>query len=91
MFSFADLLSFEKLITPTVIRIVYFLGLAFIALGGILGFFGALFSGNIGPAIVALIGAALGFLGWRIWCELVIVFFGLYDRAGEIRDRLAQR
>jgi hypothetical protein len=91
MFAFQDLLSFEKLVTPTVIRIVYFIGLVVIALGALIGVFDSLFAGQILAALGALIATVLGFLAWRIWCELVIVLFGLYDRAGEIRDRLPTR
>jgi hypothetical protein len=91
MFSFKDLFSFEKLITPMIIKLVYIIGLVLIALGGIVGFFGAFAASGFGSALLTLIGALVGLLAWRIYCELVMVFFGLYDRAGEIRDRLPAR
>jgi hypothetical protein len=91
MFSFADFLSFERLVTPTVIKIVYFIGLVLIPIVGVIGFFGAFAASGVGSALLELIVTLLSLLGWRIYCELVIVLFGLYDRAGEIRDRLPAR
>jgi hypothetical protein len=91
MFSFKDLLSFEKFITPTIIKLVYIVGIVLIVIGGLVGFFGAFAASGFGAALVTLIGALAGLLAWRVYCELVMVFFGLYDRAGEIRDRLPAR
>jgi hypothetical protein len=84
-------LSFEKLITPTIIKAVYVIGLILILLGGVISFFTSLFAGAFGSALLTLLGTLVGLLAWRMYCELVIVLFGLYDRAGEIRDRLPIR
>ena len=37
---------------------------------------------------LAVIGTALGALVWRVVCELWMLGFNIYDRLGEIRDRL---
>ena len=93
-FAINDLLSFEKLIAPTIIKIVYFIGLALIVLGVAFSVFGGLammsysFVSGLGTAIFAIMAGALGVLMWRILMEVYITFFGIYDRLGEVRDRL---
>jgi hypothetical protein len=94
MFSLSDFFSFEKYLTPTVIKIVYFIGLIVIALATLVGFLGGLFSftftGIIG-ALLVLVGGAVGILWWRVIIETTIIFFGIVDRLAEIRDRLPPR
>ncbi len=93
-FSANDLLSFEKLIAPSIIKLVYFIGLGLIAISVVLTVISGLAMMTYSPALGlgyifgALILAALGTLLWRITMELYMAFFGLYDRMGEVRDRL---
>jgi len=68
-----SLLGFEKMITPTIIKILYFLMLL-----GVLGSFVTfLFSGEILMSLGILI---FGTLGVRLWCELLILMFSIYDQ-----------
>lgn len=96
-FDVKSLLSFEKLIAPTVIKIVYFLGLAGITLVSVIGFlssFGMMqlsLSLGLWQMVISIFGFAFGILIWRIVTEIYTVFFGIYDRLGEIRDRLPPR
>ncbi len=86
-------LNFDKFVAPTLIKIVYWVGIV-----GIIGF--ALFtamssfgkmgydaSGAIGGVIIALIGGAVGILVWRVTCEIWIVLFSINDRLGQLVDR----
>ena len=91
MISFSDLLSFEKLVTPTIIKIVYYIAIVLIVISGLIGVFSAFALHGFGSALLALLTTLVGLLACRIYCELVIVLFGLYDRAGEIRDRIGSR
>lgn len=87
---FSDLTSFEKLISPTLIKILYWVGIVFIVIGGL----SALFTGfgvGVWQVLVAIIGTIAALLGWRVLCEIYIVVFGIYDRLGEIRDGSAGR
>lgn len=88
---FSDFLSFEKLITPSVIKIVYWLGIAVLVVFGVGSFFMGLFYGSFGAGLMSLVGSVLGLLLWRVMCELYIVIFGMFDRLGQIRDGLSQR
>jgi len=61
------------MITPTIIKVLYFLGLL-----GVLGSFVTfLFSGEILMSLGILI---FGTLGVRLWCELLILMFRIYDQ-----------
>jgi len=68
-----NLLGFEKMITPTIIKILYFLML----LGVLVSFVTLLFSGEILMSFGILI---FGTLGVRLWCELLILMFRIYDQ-----------
>ena len=93
----ADLLNFEKLLSLTLLRIVYFLGLIGIALAVLVSAFGALgvmrysFAAGLGTLVFALLAGSMGVLVWRAMCELWTVLFGIYDRLGQIRELLAAK
>lgn len=89
---FSDLFSFEKLISISLIKIVYWIGLIGGLIAGAVLFISALiFQGRVLTALSVLIGTVLGLLFWRVVCEAYIVIFGIYDRLGEIRDRTGSR
>lgn len=96
-FAISDLASFDKLIAPKVLKIVYWIGLIGIALACLFSFFGAfaMMSYSVGTALVtmimAVVGLAFGALFWRILIEIYMVFFGIYDRLGEIKASLAAK
>ena len=87
----SDFFSFERLITPSVIKIVYWLGIAVLLVFGVASFFMGLLSGSLGAGLLSLVGSVLGLLLWRVMCGLYIVIFGMFDRLGQIRDGLSQQ
>lgn len=89
---FMDFTSFEKLIAPSVIKLMYWIGIVGICLAGLGGMATAFsrFGGGFLQFLMAIIGTAAGLLFWRVVCELYIVAFGMFDRLGAIRDSLAQ-
>lgn len=92
---FTRMLGFEHLIGALLIKIVYWLGLAGIALYILFGLaavsqmsrYGAGSMGGLG-LLAVLLGGAFALLFWRFMCELWMVVFKIHDRLGEIRDRL---
>ena len=96
-FSLSDLGNFEKLIAPKVLKIVYWLGLAGIAAMCLISFVGSLAmlqysaATALGTMLLSAIGLAFGVLFWRILIEVYMVFFGIYERLGEIKDGLANK
>ena len=88
----SDFTSFEKLISPTLIKILYWVGIVVIVLGGLRALFTAFSAGGgVLGALLAIVGTIAFLIGWRVACEIYIVVFGIYDRLGEIRDRGAMR
>jgi hypothetical protein len=84
----SDFLSFDTFITPRIIRVVFAIGLLLIALGTltrvIWGIWQlSLFTGVILP----LIGACIVGLLWRIYCELILVFFDMRDKLADLAAR----
>jgi hypothetical protein len=90
-----SLFSFDRLLGPTLVKIVYFVGAAAIVVAGAITLLTAVFSlagGNFGAAIVQLLAVpavcAVAFVYWRFLCELFMLAFLAYERLGEVRDAL---
>jgi hypothetical protein len=84
----SDFLSFDTFIAPKIIRVVFALGLLLIALGTltrvIWGIWQlSLITGVVLPLIVACIVGLL----WRIYCELILVFFDMRDKLADLASR----
>ena len=87
------LLSFDRLIGPLLVKLVYYVGAAAIVLGAVgvlLTAIFSLFGGNVGFGFVQLIAvpavAAVGLVYWRFLCELFMLAFLAYERLGQVRD-----
>ncbi len=85
-------LNFNNLMGASLVKLVYYLGIASILLavaGGILGALGMLFSGNffgfIGALIFVPVGAIISLLVLRFACELYIVLFKMGEDISAIR------
>jgi hypothetical protein len=84
-----EFLSFRKFITPLIIQVIFWIGVVIYALAGLLMIiFGASnggFLGFLGGVIGGIIMFAVGSLLVRIWCELLILLFKIYDELVAIR------
>ena len=84
----SDFLSFETFIAPKIIRIVFLIGLVLIAIGvTVRVIVGLVHLELITGVILPLIAATLATVGWRIYCELVLVFFDMRDKLAEIAKK----
>lgn len=85
-----DMTSFDKFLTPTLIKAVYWIGNAGIALMSLMMILSA-FS-YMGRGVMQVLGAivffVVGLIFWRVMCEGIMLSFRIYDRLTEIRDRL---
>ncbi|SEJ69108.1 protein of unknown function [Variovorax sp. OK605] len=79
-----DLLGFDKMVTPIIIRILYFLGL----LGVLVMTVVSLFQGNILPAIGILV---FGAIMVRVYSELLILLFRIHDNLVSINQQMKDR
>lgn len=83
-----DFLSFEKMYSTMIIKLVYWLGILSIALATLSGIAAALsgYDTSILGAFGAILSGLFGLLFWRLVCELWVVMFGIHDRLGQLRD-----
>jgi hypothetical protein len=86
--NFAAFLSFRNMITPTIIQIVFIVGLivnAVSALGAFIAGMTQGFSGFLVGTLVAIVVLVVGSLLIRVYCELLILAFKIYDELKAIR------
>lgn len=93
MFQFQDLFQWDRFITPTIIKIFYWLVIALIILFGISGIFSALTLMAVSPfggfimLLSALAGIVVGIIFSRIGAELILIIFRINEHLGAIRDQ----
>jgi len=85
-----DFFSFRTMITPVIIQLIFWIGVALCIIFGI----GAMFvgsrygGGNPAYGLLILIG---GPVVVRIYCEILIIFFRINETLTEIKHALEQR
>jgi hypothetical protein len=101
--NFKNFLSFERMITPIIIKILFYIGLIGSLVGGIVVFFtsviGGFADGRPGPIFVGLLGGllggaltiVLGALAIRIYAELLILIFRINETLTDIKTLLQER
>ena len=93
MLSFKDLFQWERFITPSIIKLFFWLAVAIIVLFGLSGIASALTtmatSAGVGVFMLlgSLLGVTVGVLGARIIAEFVLIVFRINEHLGAIRSR----
>lgn len=93
MISFNDLLQWDRFITPTVIRIFYWMAVGLTVLTGLSFIFTALsmmavnFFAGFFMLIASILYVCAGIIFVRIVCELVMVVFRINEHLGAIREQ----
>ncbi|MBW8303386.1 MAG: DUF4282 domain-containing protein [Brevundimonas sp.] len=94
--------GFDQMIGSALIKIIYYIGLFVILIvtvlamfgGGVMGALGGGYGGGGGGFWMIIIAPIMGVIYlvfWRFICELWLLMFLMYNRMGEIRDRLPPR
>lgn len=85
--------SFDKMITPIIIKLFFWLGVLGIILFGISSIvFGAIAkSGGWIQIVIGIVCLFLGPIFIRIYCEMLIVFFKVQESLIQIRDFLFEQ
>lgn len=81
--SVSEFLNFRKMLTPAIIQIVFWAGIAVIAAGVI----GLLASDSAGTGLLLLV---FGPVLWRVYTELLIVIFRIHSSLEEANVSLRQ-
>ena len=93
MLSFRDLFQWERFVTPSVIKLFFWLAVAIILLFGLSGIASAvqMMAVNAGVGVFMLLGSLLGMtigiLSARIVAEFVLIVFRINEHLGAIRNR----
>ncbi len=93
MFGLGDLFQWERFVTPTVIKVFYWLAVVIAVLLGLAGAVSSLAAMAFNPfvgmifLIASLLGAAMGIILARIIAEFVLIVFRINEHLGAIRNR----
>lgn len=88
-----DFISFDKMITPTIIKILFWIGVVIsviIGLGAIISGCTAAYGGGaqvLGGIVVLIVGPITA----RVYCEILIVLFKMHQSLIDIRKSLQGR
>lgn len=83
-----DLLTFDRMITPMVIQVIYWIALAVVILGAVVSILFSLFDGRFLGVIVGLLWLVLGPIMVRVYCEILIILFRIYGALTDLGDSL---
>ncbi len=93
MFDLRDLFQWERFITPSIIKIFYWLAVGISVLVGVSGIFSGLTLmiasplGGLVVIVASLIGVFIGVIFARIVAEFVLITFRINEHLGAIRNR----
>ena len=93
MFSFRDLFQWERFVTPSIIKLFFWLAIAIIILFGLSAIATALQTMAANPSVGifmilgSLLGMTMGILFARIVAEFVLMVFRINEHLGAIRQR----
>lgn len=87
-----DFLKFRKMVTPAIIQVLFWVGVAVSVIGSlaIMAMSFGRYGGGIGTFLGGLLMLVLGPVVVRIYCELLILFFRMNETLTEIKDSLAK-
>ena len=93
MFDYRDLFQWERFITPSIIKILYWLAVAGSVLFGLSGIISGLVLSTVHPLsgvlsiIASLLAILIGVIFARVACEFVLIMFRINEHLGAIRQR----
>jgi len=93
MIGIGDLFQWERFVTPTVIKVFYWLAVVISVLLGLSGALSSLATMAVNPfvgmmdLIVSLLGGCMGIVASRIVAEFVLIVFRINEHLGAIRNQ----
>lgn len=83
--SFNDFTKFDKMITPTIIKFLFWIGVILTLIAGV----AMLFQGGV-SSLLGILTIVIGPLFIRLYCELLIVIFKIHENIVVIRQQSEQ-
>jgi hypothetical protein len=93
MFNFRDLFQWDRFITPSIIKVFYWLVVVITVVSGLSGIFSGLTLMLLSPlsglfmVVVSVVGTLVGVIFARIMSEFVLITFRINEHLGAIRNR----
>jgi uncharacterized protein DUF4282 len=93
MFSFTDLFQWERFVTPSIIKLFFWLAIAIVLLAGLSAIGSALGMMAVAPGVgiimllASVLGTVTGVIFARIVAEFVLIVFRINEHLGAIRSR----
>jgi uncharacterized protein DUF4282 len=93
MFSFNDLFQWERFVTPSIIKLFFWLAVGIILLSGLSGIASGLGMMRLSPGLgvmtllASLLGMVVGVIFARILAEFILIVFRINEHLGAIRNR----
>lgn len=93
MFRLGDLFQWERFVTPSIIKLFYWLAVGLTVLFGLSGIGSALGSMTVSPGLgilmllASLLGIVIGIVFARLVAEFVLIVFRINEHLGAIRNR----
>ena len=93
MFEWRDLFQWDRFITPSIIKVFYWLAIVLSALYGLSGVFSGLAMMAINPfsgfvlVLASLAGVMVGIVFSRVAAEFILIVFRINEHLGAIRDQ----
>jgi hypothetical protein len=93
MFNFRDLFQWDRFITPSIIKVFYWLVVVITVVSGLSGIFSGLTLLLLSPlsglfmVVVSVVGTLVGVIFARIMSEFVLITFRINEHLGAIRNR----
>jgi predicted membrane metal-binding protein len=93
MFEIRGLFQWDRFITPTIIKVFYWLVIVLIVLSGLSGIFAGLASMAVSPfsgfitILLNVAGVLVGIVFSRIAAEAILIVFRINEHLGAIRDQ----
>jgi len=83
-----EYLSFRKMITPVFIQVLFWIGVALCVIMGLVSIIGGAAARYGGGArvLAGLLTIILGPIFVRVYCELIMIMFRIYDVLLDIRE-----
>jgi len=81
--------KFERMITPFIIQVIFWVGFIIAIIGGIFMIIsGITGDGGFGGVFIGLMIMLIGPIAIRIYCEILIIAFKMLGLLVDVRDRL---
>ena len=83
---FRSFLSFDTMITPMIMKVLYVIGSIGIIIAMLIVMFGGFSRMTAGSFFGGLFGGILMLVFYRVLCEQMLLFFTINSKLGDIRD-----